>query len=139
MGGRWHGDYIVTPLADFQPTNKSGTLRIFRVKEVVVDSTVPVQFPRQAVKDRLDRTFGPHGDTTKVKLWGVDEEVEINNKEPSQYVLLKEDDGADVDAGKAEIAEQDFGASVRKRYANTTRPVGVPTDVWKRMTQADKQ
>eukprot|EP00972_Heterocapsa_arctica_P107964 15901845-Heterocapsa_arctica.AAC.1 len=88
VGGKWHGDYYLSPLADFQPENEVGTLRIFRVKEVVVDTTGPVQFPRQAVKDRLDRTIGPHGESTSVKLWGVAEPVELSNKEPSQCVHL---------------------------------------------------
>eukprot|EP00972_Heterocapsa_arctica_P031465 4635243-Heterocapsa_arctica.AAC.1 len=78
-GGKWHGDYYVGPIVDFQPKNKGGTLRILRVKEVVVDTTKPVQFPRQEVKDRLDRTIGPHGESTAVKLWGVKEPEIMSN------------------------------------------------------------
>eukprot|EP00972_Heterocapsa_arctica_P111207 16373048-Heterocapsa_arctica.AAC.1 len=81
-----------------------------------------MQFPRQAVKYHLDRTIGPHGESTSVKLWGVEEPVELSNKEPSQCVHLDGDDEDDDD-----------GKGKRKRYANTSRPVGVPTDVRKIM------
>eukprot|EP00972_Heterocapsa_arctica_P022015 3238282-Heterocapsa_arctica.AAC.1 len=60
IGGKWHGDYLVSPLQDFKSTNTGGTLRIFRIKEVVVDTTNPVQFPLSPVKDALERTVGPH-------------------------------------------------------------------------------
>eukprot|EP00972_Heterocapsa_arctica_P043077 6352380-Heterocapsa_arctica.AAC.1 len=73
VGGKWHGDYLVARLRDFKSTNTGGTLRIFRVKEVVVDTAHPVQFPLSPVKDVLDRTVGPHGTTTTIKLAGIEE------------------------------------------------------------------
>eukprot|EP00972_Heterocapsa_arctica_P051726 7609577-Heterocapsa_arctica.AAC.1 len=82
LGGKWHGDYLVSPLQDFQSTNMGGNLRIFRVKEVVVDTTNPVQFPLSPVKDALERSLGPHGTTTTIKLVGIDGPVEMNNEEP---------------------------------------------------------
>eukprot|EP00972_Heterocapsa_arctica_P073630 10872298-Heterocapsa_arctica.AAC.1 len=83
LGGKWHGDYLVSPLLDFKSTNTGGTLRIFRVKEVAVDTINPVQFPLFPVKDILERTVGPHGTTTTIKLVGIEEPVEMNNDEPS--------------------------------------------------------
>eukprot|EP00972_Heterocapsa_arctica_P057427 8474423-Heterocapsa_arctica.AAC.1 len=43
VGGKWHGDHFVSPFQDFKSTNTGGTLRIFHVKEVVVDTTNPVK------------------------------------------------------------------------------------------------
>eukprot|EP00972_Heterocapsa_arctica_P051095 7512146-Heterocapsa_arctica.AAC.1 len=68
IGGKWHGDYLVSPLQDFHSTNAGGTLRVFRVKEVVVDTANPVQFPLSPVKETLERTVGPHGESTTIKL-----------------------------------------------------------------------
>ncbi len=134
LGGKWAGDYLVTPLQDWQPENAGGTLRIFRIKEIVIDSTRQVQFPLSPVKEHMERTLGPHGESTTVKLVGIDEPVKLSNKEPTKCVYLSDGDAE----GATEDAQRDEGAGVRKRYASTTRPPGIPTQVWKKMGKADK-
>eukprot|EP00972_Heterocapsa_arctica_P093253 13757653-Heterocapsa_arctica.AAC.1 len=46
--------------------------------------------------------------------------------------------GEDVAENVTEEAVRDEGTSKRKIYANTSRPVGIPTEVWKKMSQAEK-
>eukprot|EP00972_Heterocapsa_arctica_P088700 13078860-Heterocapsa_arctica.AAC.1 len=68
VGGKWRRACLVSPLQELTSTSTGGTLRIFRVNEVVVDTTNPVPFPLSPVKDALERTVGPHGTTTTIKL-----------------------------------------------------------------------
>eukprot|EP00972_Heterocapsa_arctica_P062292 9182241-Heterocapsa_arctica.AAC.1 len=101
IGGKWHGDYLVSHLQDFKSTNTGGSLRIFRVKEVVVDTTSLVQFPLSPVKDALERTLGSHGTTTTIKLVGIEEPVEMSNEDPSKCVYLEGEDVAEPDKEEA--------------------------------------
>eukprot|EP00972_Heterocapsa_arctica_P114083 16440647-Heterocapsa_arctica.AAC.1 len=111
LGGKWQGDYLVSPLEDFKSTNTGGNLRVFRVKEVVVDTTYPVQFPLSPVKDALERTLDPQGATTTIKFDGIKEPVEMNNEEPSKCVYLEGDDAAQP---RDKDVVQDAGAGVRR-------------------------
>ncbi len=134
LGGKWKGDYLVTPLQDWQSENAGGTLRIFRVKEVVIESNRQVQFPLSPVKEHMERTLGPHGESTTVELEGIAEPVKLSNKEPSKWVYLSD---GDADDGTGE-AQRNDGAGVRKRYASTTRPrVSQPKcgKIWERPTR----
>eukprot|EP00972_Heterocapsa_arctica_P093658 13816464-Heterocapsa_arctica.AAC.1 len=56
----------------------------------------------------------------------------MNNKEPSKCVYL---DGEDVAEPIDKDVARDAGAGERKRYANTSRPIGVPTEVSKKMSK----
>eukprot|EP00972_Heterocapsa_arctica_P030091 4434338-Heterocapsa_arctica.AAC.1 len=94
-GGKWHGDYLVSPLQDFMSENAGGTLRVFRVKEVVVNSIHPVQFPMSPVKDNLERTVGPRRLTTTVKLVGIDEPVKLSTKMSNKCVHFEGEDVAE--------------------------------------------
>eukprot|EP00972_Heterocapsa_arctica_P113928 16439818-Heterocapsa_arctica.AAC.1 len=71
---------------------EGGTLRVFPVKEVVVDTTNPVRFPLSPVKDALERTEGPHGTTTTTKRMGIDGPVEMKDDEPSKCVYQESED-----------------------------------------------
>ena len=54
-GGRWSGDYWVSPLADWDATKTSGSkVRFFRVKELVFDSC-NIVFPMRPVADTQNR------------------------------------------------------------------------------------
>eukprot|EP00972_Heterocapsa_arctica_P029674 4370749-Heterocapsa_arctica.AAC.1 len=57
----------------------------------------------------------------------------MNNDGPSKCVYLE---GEDVAANVNKEAVRDEGKSKRKRYANTSCPIGNHTKVWKRMYQA---
>eukprot|EP00972_Heterocapsa_arctica_P103281 15218679-Heterocapsa_arctica.AAC.1 len=58
----------------------------------------------------------------------------MNCDGPSKCVYLE---GEDVAANVDEEAVRDEGTSKRKRYGNTSRPVGVPAKVWKRHIKPD--
>eukprot|EP00972_Heterocapsa_arctica_P082484 12155142-Heterocapsa_arctica.AAC.1 len=106
VGGKWHGKYRVSPLQDFRSMGEEGTLRVFPVKEVVVDTTNPVQFPLSPVKDALGRTEGPHGTTTTTtKRMGIDGPLEMKDDKPSKCVYQESEDVAepvDQDAARDE-------------------------------------
>ena len=74
VGGKWAHDYLVCPSEDFQIENASHTCRIFRIREVITDCSVVDHysigfiFPLRAVKGRMTRTLGPHGDSTEVSF-----------------------------------------------------------------------
>eukprot|EP00972_Heterocapsa_arctica_P020359 3004242-Heterocapsa_arctica.AAC.1 len=59
----------------------------------------------------------------------------MSNDEPSKCVYLE---GEDVAEPANEEAVRDEGAGKRKIYANTSRPVGVPTEVWRKMRHAER-
>eukprot|EP00972_Heterocapsa_arctica_P001754 251029-Heterocapsa_arctica.AAC.1 len=59
----------------------------------------------------------------------------MNNEEPSKCVYPKGEDTAQP-LDKNIVVDE--GAGQRKRYANTNRPIGVPTEVWESMIQADR-
>eukprot|EP00972_Heterocapsa_arctica_P019692 2905775-Heterocapsa_arctica.AAC.1 len=47
-------------------------------------------------------------------------------------------EGEDIAEPGNKEAVRDEGAGMRKIYANTSRPVGVPTEVWKNMSHAER-
>eukprot|EP00972_Heterocapsa_arctica_P086095 12690247-Heterocapsa_arctica.AAC.1 len=71
-------------------------------------------------------------------MWGAEQGLNINNAEPSKRVHLDGDAGHETDAGKAE-AERDYGEGVREIYKGTSRPHGVPTEVWEEMSAICRQ
>ncbi len=63
--------------------------------------------------------------------------MKLSNKEPTKCVYLSGDDAEGV-PHVTEEAKRDEGAGVRKRYASTSRPPGIPTEVWENMGKVDK-
>ena len=66
--GRWRQEYLAAPLEDFKSDagaaeggvaassgKRKRVVRIFRIKEVVVDKTQPWRFPLRDVRDRVSR------------------------------------------------------------------------------------
>eukprot|EP00972_Heterocapsa_arctica_P096037 14167553-Heterocapsa_arctica.AAC.1 len=59
----------------------------------------------------------------------------MKDDEPSKCVYLESEDVAEpVDKDAA----RDEGTCKRTRCANTSRPIGVSTDVWKNMSHAER-
>jgi len=123
VGGRWPGDYLVSPLEDFQVENKPRIIRIFRVKEIVLSDGH--KFPLRDVADRISRTIGPHGESTQIHLpgRGATGTINIYNKVPTR--------AQEYNAGSKPIGPNkviDHGSGQRQRYKNSLRPVGYPTE-----------
>ena len=55
-GGRWSGDYLVTPLTDWDAAKTEGIakVRVFRVKEIYFDQKDPNSF-KFPMREALDR------------------------------------------------------------------------------------
>ena len=68
-GGRWSGDYLVSPLSDWGASELGSRkkIRVFRVKEIFFDATPEkITFPMREVMDKVTRSIlvPPKGMTT---------------------------------------------------------------------------
>ena len=121
----------------FRFKKESHTCRIFRIREVIPDSSTldlystGYIFPLRAAKYQMTRTLGPHGDSTEVSFSrsGSMGKVHLSNKIPRKTKVVK-------DLPDSQIEPGDYGSGVRRRRANTTRPFGFPTQDWRRFTKA---
>ena len=132
VGGRWAGDYLVTPLDDFQPTNTSRTVRVFRIKEIIIDETHGFLFPLRTVAEKLTRTIGPHGESTEFHVPGLGGANPYNlvNKVSVKVKAVKT-------KGPPAVTDDlipDPGSGKRPRLKNTLRPRTIDTHDWRKLS-----
>ena len=54
-GGKWSGDYLCSPLCDWDNAKTHGKkVRVIRTKIVDFDPNLPVEFPMGAIQDQVD-------------------------------------------------------------------------------------
>ena len=131
VGGRWPGDYLVSPLEDFQVDNQSRIARIFRIKEIIPNNEH--QFPLRDVADRISRTIGPHGEPTQIHIPGATGSTQLHNKIPTKVQEFNE---GSKPIGPNQVI--DHGSGQRQRYKNSLRPIGYPTETWNNTSPEEK-
>ena len=72
-GGRWSGDYLCSPLQDWEDSSQRKKVRIFRVKEIVFDPS-DITFPMRAVRDKKTRAIKKPRRDDKTKPVVIDDD-----------------------------------------------------------------
>ena len=137
-GGQWKGDYLVTPITEFTEDNKSGRVIVYRVKEVIVDKSSPVAFPMKEVTDKRLRNIEKKELTIAFNFDGRHHIMDCIAEEPGSTKLVSSEQHKLSERKPSDEYELEDGR-IRKRHRNSSRPLGIPKEVWRKMSYKDRK